>query len=436
MGHVTVGGRDDGDGLTLGLSANWRQFWLLVVVNAFVGSMVGLERTVVPLMAEAEFGIVSASALLSVIATFGIVKAAPNFFAGHLGDRYGRKRVLVAGWLIGVPVPFLVMWAPTWEWIVAANVLLGLNQGLAWSTTVIMKIDLVGPKRRGFAMGLNEFAGYVAVALAALATGYIAEIYGLRPEPFYGGVAIVAVGLGLSLIFVRDTRQHVEHETAEFAIPAEAGDAPPRRVTTSGVFALATWRHPALYSASQAGLVNNLNDGLAWGIFPLLFASAGLDLAQIGMLGFVYPAVWGVFQLWTGGLSDRLGRKWLIVGGMVLQGLALFAISRASGFWPWMVGSTFLGVGTAMVYPTLLASVGDVAHPSWRGSAVGVYRFWRDSGYAVGALLAGVMADWFSLGAAVTAAAILTIASGVFVWWRMPETAPEHRPAPHASGAL
>jgi MFS family permease len=407
--------------VALGLRANWRQFWLLLLINAFVGAMVGLERTVLPLLAQEEFGLASKSAVLSFIATFGVVKALTNLFAGQLSDRYGRKHVLLAGWLIGLPVPFLVMWAPSWSWIVFANVLLGINQGLAWSMTVIMKIDLVGSKQRGLAMGLNEFAGYLAVALAALGTGYLAQVYGLRPEPFYLGIACAAAGLALSLLFVRETRHHVALEVKEFGSSSDVADrgAGP---TTREIFARASWRDPALSSASQAGMVNNLNDGLAWGLFPLFFAAAGVDVAQIGILSFTYPAVWGLLQLWTGALSDRLGRKRLIAGGMLVQSGALAAIALVRGFWPWVGGAALLGVGTAMVYPTLLAAVGDVAHPRWRASAVGVYRFWRDSGYAVGALLAGALADLLGMAWSIGAVALLTFASGLLVIVRMPET--------------
>jgi MFS family permease len=402
----------------LGLRENWRQFSLLILVNAFVGAMVGLERTVLPLLAEREFGLASRSAALSFIATFGVVKALTNLAAGRLGDRFGRKRVLVAGWLVAVPVPLLIMWAPSWTWIVAANVLLGVNQGLAWSTTVIMKIDLVGPKQRGLAMGLNEFAGYLAVALAAFATGEIASRYGLSPEPFYLGVAFVALGLALSLLLVRDTTAHVRHEVdTNDPRPAQANDPDAR-----GLFTRVTWRDPALFSASQAGLVNNLNDGLAWGLFPLFFAAAGLSVREIGLLAFVYPATWGVTQLWTGALSDRVGRKWLIASGMAIQGIALAAMAALRGLWPWLAAGVLLGVGTAMVYPTLLAAISDVAHPSWRGSAVGIYRFWRDLGYAVGALLAGALADAFGMASAIAAVGALTLASGGLVAIRMPET--------------
>jgi MFS family permease len=407
-------------GGAVGLRANWRQFSLLVLVNAFVGAMVGLERTVLPLLAQAEFGLASKSAVLSFIATFGIVKAITNFFAGRLSDRYGRKRVLLAGWLAGLPVPFLVIWAPSWSWIVVANVLLGLNQGLAWSTTVIMKIDLVGPKRRGLAMGLNEFSGYLAVAFAALGTGYIAQAYGLRPEPFYLGIACAAMGLLLSLLFVQETHQHAAAES-------ESGMADRELQPSAREILTASWRDPALGSASQAGMVNNLNDGLAWGLFPLFFADAGLDLARIGILSFTYPAVWGLAQVWTGALSDRIGRKVLIASGMLLQGAALAAIALLHGFPEWVGASALLGLGTAMVYPTLLAAVGDVAAPRSRGSAVGAYRFWRDLGYPVGALLVGALADFFGMKWSIGGVALVTFASGLLVAGRMPETLPLDR---------
>lgn len=404
--------------IELGLRANWRQFWLLVAINALVGAMVGLERTVVPLLADAEFGLASASAALSFIATFGLVKAVMNWLAGTIADRFGRKRVLLIGWLAAVPVPFLVIFAPSWSWVVFANVLLGVNQGLAWSTTVIMKIDLVGPKRRGLAVGLNEFAGYLAVGVTAFLTGVIAERLGLSPEPFYLGIVFVALGLGLSAVFVRDTMRHVRLEESgrDSSRVRRPAPAPGKRQ----VFALVTWRDPALMSSSQAGLVNNLNDGVAWGLFPLFFAAAGLDVEQIGVLAAVYPATWGVAQLWTGVLSDAWGRKPLIVGGMALQGLAVGGMVLIQGFAPWLVAAALLGLGTAMVYPTLIAAIGDVAEPSWRGSAVGVYRFWRDMGYVVGALGAGMIADLAGLETAFLAVAGLTVASGGIVAWRMP----------------
>jgi len=419
-------GRPD-QAVVLGLKANWQQFWMLVLVNAFVGAMVGLERTVLPLIAEVEFGLASRQVILSFIVTFGVVKAATNVFAGRLGDLYGRKRILVVGWLVAVPIPFVLMWAPSWAWIVFANVLLGINQGLAWSTTVIMKIDLAGPRQRGLAMGLNESAGYIAVALSALATGYVAEAYGLRPEPFYLGIAFVAAGLGLSLLFVRETHGHAALEASSLpSLATLGGDREPMESKTGTRWMLArgSWSDPALSTASHTGMVNNLNDGVAWGLFPLFFAAGGLSVGQIGILSAIYPGVWGVLQLWTGALSDRWGRKWLIANGMLVQSVALVAIALARSFWPWAVAAAALGVGTAMVYPTLLASIGDVAHPRWRGSAVGVYRLWRDGGYAVGALLAGVLADLFGIPWAIGVVATLTCLSGIEVAWRMPETLP------------
>lgn len=416
----------------LGLRANRNQFWLLVLVNAFVGAMVGLERSILPLIAEQEFGLASRKAALSFIVAFGLVKAASNLLAGRLGDRFGRKRILVAGWLIGVPVPLLVMWAPSWSWIVAANVLLGVNQGLTWSTTVVMKIDLVGQQQRGLAMGLNEFAGYLAVAVSAFATGVIASRFGLRPEPFYLGIAFVVLGLALSQFFVRDTMDHMRHEEALHAVhgtaAADASVSHEGMPTLKQLIVRVSWSDPALASASQVGLVNNMNDGLAWGLFPLFFAAAGLPVSEIGVLAFVYPATWGFVQLGTGALSDRMGRKRLIVGGMFIQGLALIGMVLVHGFVPWILAGMALGVGTAMVYPTLLAAIGDVARPSWRGSAVGVYRFWRDSGYAVGALLAGILSDSFGMDVAIAAIGGLTLLSGAAAGLRMPETLPRTPP--------
>jgi MFS family permease len=404
---------------------------LLVLVNAFVGAMVGLERTVLPLIAQRDFGLASRTAALSFIATFGVVKALTNFFAGQLGDRFGRKRLLVAGWIIGVPVPLCVIWAPSWSWVVFANALLGVNQGLTWSTTVIMKIDLVGPKQRGLAMGLNEFAGYGALALSALASGEIASRYGLRPQPFYLGIAFAALGLALSGLFVHDTMHHVRHEASTHAtvdpLISASRNAAPTALGIREIFLRTSWRDPALFSISQAGLVNNLNDGLAWGLFPLFFAAAGLSVRQIGILAFIYPATWSVVQLWTGALSDRVGRKWLIALGMLLQAVTLVIMLVVEGFEAWIVTGVLLGIGTAMVYPTLLAAIGDVAHPSWRGSAIGVYRLWRDSGYAIGALMAGLLADAFGATTAIAAIGLLTAASGVLVAVRLPETLPDRR---------
>jgi len=405
---------------TLGLRENLPQFVLLVAVNALVGGMVGQERTVVPLLAEREFGIEGFSAMLSFIAVFGVTKAIVNYFAGTLSDRFGRKPVLLAGWLFALPVPLMLIWAPSWGWVIAANVLLGVNQGLAWSTTVVMKIDLVGPHRRGTAMGFNEAAGYGAVALAAWATGAIAEASGLRPGPFLLGLAIAAVGLGLSAVFVRETAGHVAHEVANH----DSGDGHDGDLTGKQVFALATWRNRNLSAASQAGLVNNLNEGMAWGLFPVYFAASGLDLATVGLLTAIAPAVWGVGQLGTGALSDRVGRKWLIAGGQLTEAAGLLVIAAGTTVPVWVVGSAMFGAGTAMAYPTLIAAVGDVAHPSWRGAAVGVYRFWRDIGFAVGAVVAGALADLYSLAIAITAVAAITAASGLDVVIRMRETHP------------
>ena len=408
-------------GVRLGLRANLAQFTLLVGVNALVGGMVGQERTVLPLLAGQVFGLQAVTAALTFILAFGVVKAVTNLAAGALSDRHGRKPVLVAGWLIGLPVPLLLMWAPSWGWVVAANVLLGINQGLTWSTTVIMKIDLAGPERRGLAMGLNEAAGYGAVAVTAYLTGLVAACYGLRPEPFYLGLAYAGLGLGASVLFVRETHAHARQEAAD---RRPAGSGVGDTLSLAQVAALTSFRERALSAASQAGMVNNLNDGLAWGLLPLLFARGGLGVGRIGLLAAAYPAVWGAGQLLTGSMSDRLGRKRLIVGGMWLQAAALALTAATRGFVPWLAGAVLLGVGTAMVYPTLLAAVGDVAHPRWRASAVGVYRLWRDGGFAVGALLGGVVADLLGLAAAVWAVAALTGLSGLVVAVRMYETHP------------
>ena len=404
----------------LGLRQNVAQFTLLVIVNAFVGAMVGMERSILPVIAEQEFHLVARTAVLSFIVVFGVTKALTNYAAGRLADRVGRKQVLVAGWAIAIPVPFILMWAPSWNWILVANALLGISQGFTWSTTVIMKIDLVGHERRGLAMGLNEFAGYVAVAGAALLTGWIAARHGLRPDPFYAGVVFVAAGLALSALMVRDTQGHVALESSLH--PASAQTVSPREV-----FWRTTWTDRNLSSISQAGLVNNLNDGMVWGLFPLFFAAANLSLDRIGILAAIYPATWGVVQLATGALSDRIGRKWLIATGMWVQAAGISVVILSHGFVGFATGGVLLGVGTAMVYPTLLAAIGDVAVPAWRASSVGVYRLWRDLGYALGALLAGLTADVLGLAGAMWVIAGITGASGLVAAVRLRETL-QHAP--------
>src|SRR6516164_8843833 len=395
-------------GIALGLRENWQQFSLLVLINAFVGGMVGLERTLVPLIGSETFQLASAAAVTSFIISFGVVKASTNLVSGQLADTWGRKKTLVLGWMVGLPVPFLIMWAPAWGWIVAANALLGVNQGLAWSMTVIMKVDLVGPRQRGLAVGLNEFAGYLAVGLTAFLTGYLATLYGLRPVPFYLGIGYAAAGLLLSVWVVRDTREHValerrQHPRIESSL--RFGD----------VFVRTSLTDRNLFAASQAGLVNNLNDGMSWGIFPLFFAAAGLGVEQIGILKGVYPAVWGILQVVTGPLSDRWGRKGLIGAGMWVQAVGLFGIAGLDGFGWWLLGSVLLGLGTAMVYPCLLAAVSDAADPSWRARALSVYRFWRDLGYAIGALTAGLLVAIVGFAWTIAAIGLLTLVSGVVV---------------------
>jgi MFS family permease len=408
--------------LRLGLRENLGQFALLVLVNAFVGAMVGVERSVLPLLAEGEFGVASTAAAMSFLVTFGLAKAVANFLAGDMAGRIGRKRILLVGWLFGLPVPLLLFWAPSWEWVVFANLLLGINQGLAWSATVIMKIDLVGPKQRGLAMGLNEFAGYLAVALAALGAGYLAAEYGPRSAPF--GIAVVAAGLGLlfTLLFVRDTAAHVELEHRLASEGVEGGPALLPRALGARLWH-ASWAKRPLFAANQAGLVNNLNDGLAWGLFPLYFAAAGLSVKEIGGLAALYPAVWGIAQIGTGALSDRVGRRPLIVGGMLLQAGALTVFAAGDGLWIWGLGAALLGLGTAAVYPTLIAQVSDVVGPRDRASAVGVFRFWRDLGYVAGALISGITADLLGYRAAIATIAALTAASGLVSGYLLPRGA-------------
>jgi MFS family permease len=395
-------------GIALGLRENWRQFSLLVLVNAFVGGMVGLERTVVPLIGSEEFHIASTTLVVTFIVSFGVVKACANLVSGHFADVYGRRTLLILGWLVGLPVPFMIAWGPNWGWIIAANALLGINQGLAWSMTVVMKVDLVGPQSRGLAVGLNEFAGYLSVGATAFITGYLAERYGLRPAPFYLGIAYAILGLLCSIALIRDTHAHVALEVSRHGEKSEA-------IGFWEVFRRTSFGDRNLLAASQAGLVNNLNDGMSWGILPLFFTSYGLSIARIGVLKAVYPAIWGILQTVTGPLSDRWGRKGLIAAGMWVQAGALVLTAFTHFFLWWLVASVLLGVGTAMVYPTLIAAVSDASHPSWRARALSVYRFWRDLGYAIGALCAGVIADIFGMQWAIATVAAITFASGVVV---------------------
>jgi MFS family permease len=417
---------DGNEKIRLGLHENLEQFSLLVLINVFVGMMVGLERTVVPLIGEREFGLVSKTAIVSFIVSFGVTKAVCNLFAARVSETVGRKKVLVLGWLIGLPVPFIIIFAKHWFWFNVANVLLGMNQALCWSMTVIMKVDLVGPKRRGLALGLNEFAGYLAVGFTAWITGYIASVYALRPQPFYLGIGVAIAGSLLSAFFARESIHHAKLEAKLHhsvpAIPANAGMAKASRPSLREIFAHASWKDRSLFACSQAGLVNNLNDGMSWGIYPLFFASLGLGVAAIGTIKAVYPAAWGILQVFTGPLSDRWGRKWLIAAGMMVQAGGIWLTVQIPAYPAWMAGALLQGIGTAMVYPTLLAAISDVAHPQWRATTMGVYRFWRDLGYAVGALISGIVADLLGMRAAIYVVAALTLISGLHVAIRMRET--------------
>lgn len=399
----------------LGLRQNLPQFSLLLAVNAFVGAMVGLERSALPLVGRDEFDLTSSVAVLSFIVAFGLVKALTNLFAGALAQRVGRRRLLIAGWAVALPVPLLIAAAPSWAWIVAANVLLGVNQGLAWSMTVVMKIDLVGPRRRGFALGLNEAAGYGGVALAAGLSGWLAAEFAARDVLAVAGAVIAVIGFLLSVLFVRDTGAHVALEQAQHP---DADGNPPR---LGEAFARASYRVPALRSCSQAGLVNNLNDGLAWGLVPLFLAAHGAGIAAVGLVAAVYPGVWSVAQIATGHWSDRIGRKPLIVAGMFVQAGALVVLALSDGAIPVAAGAAaLLGLGTALVYPTLIAAMSDAVSPVARAPVVGVYRFWRDMGYALGALIAGATADALGYGGAIALVAGLTAASGLWVLRDMP----------------
>lgn len=392
----------------LGLKENWKQFTLLIVINAFVGGMIGLERTIIPQIAEADFGLAAKTAILSFIVVFGITKAITNYYTGALANRLGRKNLLVIGWLFALPVPIMLIYASNWNWIIAANILLGINQGLTWSSTVVMKIDLVGEKDRGFAMGLNEFSGYLALAAIAFLTGWIANNYGLRPYPFYVGIGMALFGLLLSWLFVKDTRQHAILEGTSSNIPK-----------LKNVFWETTWQHKNLGSITQAGLANNLNDGMVWGLFPLLLVSKGFDLHQTGIIVAAYPAVWGIGQLFTGRLADKYCKKTLLFLGMLIQGIALLGMIEANSFSVFVMLSSLLGIGTAVVYPTFLAAISDYTHPDQRAKSIGIFRLWRDLGYAIGAILTGLIADRFGLVAPILVIGLLTIASSLIVKFRM-----------------
>src|SRR5262245_51270091 len=412
--------------IRLGLRENLGQFSVLVLINAFVGMMVGLERTVVPLIGEKEFGLASKTAIVSFIVSFGVTKAVCNLFAATISERVGRKKILVLGWLLGVPVPFLIIFANRWFWFDVANVLLGVNQALCSSMTVVMKVDLVGPKRRGLALGINECVGYLALGFTAWLTGYLAAEYALRPQPFYLGIGVAIAGLLCSIFGAKETLDHarlesrLHHSAATLTAESRSGQNSP--LSLREIFVFVSWKDRNLFSCSQAGLVNNLNDGMSWGIYPLFFASYGLGVAAIGTIKAVYPVAWSLLQLVTGHLSDKWGRKPLIAAGMVVQAAAIWLTVAIPAYWAWIVGAIFQGLGTAMVYPTLLAAIGDVAHPERRASIMGVYRFWRDLGYAVGALLSGIIADLLGMGMAIKVVAVLTFLSGLQVAIRMRET--------------
>jgi len=394
--------------IKLGLKENWKQFTLLVIINAFVGGMVGLERSILPRIADVEFHIAAKTAILSFIIVFGIIKAITNYYTGALADKFGRKKLLVAGWIIGIPIPFILMFAPSWSWIITANVLLGINQGLTWSSTVVMKIDLVGEKQRGFAMGLNESAGYFALALIAFLTGWIASEYGIRPYPFYVGIGLVFLGLMGSLFFINDTKHHVAKETVTNTIPR-----------LKNIFWDTTWKDKNLGSVTQAGLVNNLNDGMAWGIFPILLASKGFSIGEIGIVMAIYPGVWSIGQLFTGRMADKFCKKDMLYIGMFLQAIALIALVSANTMMHFMILSVILGWGTAMVYPTFLATVAENTNPQDRAKSIGIFRLWRDLGYAIGAILTGIISDLISINAAILFIGLLTLASGLIIQYRM-----------------
>lgn len=392
----------------LGLRENWQQFSILVLVNAFVGGMVGMERSIIPQFAELEFGITSKTAMLSFITAFGLTKAIANYYAGRLSQPFGRKQILIWGWLLALPIPFLLIYAPSWNWVIVANVLLGISQGLTWSSTVIMKIDLVGEKERGLAMGLNEFAGYAAVGLIAFLTAWIAAEYGVRPYPFYLGIGMSVLGLLISIFWVKDTHEHVRAESRGTVTPV-----------LKSVFWETTLRNRTLSAVTQAGLVNNLNDGMIWGLLPVVLIGQGFDTTQVGLLVAMYPTVWGISQLFTGKMSDHLSKKGMIFWGMLMQGGAILAIPWSEGFGSMALLAVILGLGTAIVYPTFLATIAQVSHPEQRAESIGTFRLWRDLGYAFGAILSGITADAFGVSAAIILIGAITVVSGVVVKVRM-----------------
>jgi MFS family permease len=408
--------------IKLGLRPNIQQFLILVLVNAFVGTMIGLEQTVVPLIGKNEFGIESSAIIVSFIASFGAVKAVLNLLAGNLSEKWGRKNVLVLGWLFGIPVPIMLLLAPDWNWIIFANILLGVNQGLAWSMTVNMKIDLVGKSQRGLALGLNEFAGYFSVAAIGFLTGYLASTFGLKPYPFYLGIIFAILGFAISWIIVKDTRKFTTLELKENASESPEQENTAKDLTFKEVFLQTSWKNRTLLAISQAGLINNLIFGVTWGIFTLYFSSFTIGISEIGFLKALHPGIWGVLQLLTGTLSDKVGRKVLIYPGMFIQGIGVWVVLFTNFYWGWIVGMSLIGIGTALVYPTLLAAISDLANPKWRATSLGVYRFWRDIGFVFGAIGIGYLADLFGLNIAIHLVAFLALASGIFVLTVMKET--------------
>lgn len=395
--------------IQLGLKENWQQFTILVIVNAFVGGMIGLERTIFPQFAESVFGVESKTAILSFITAFGLSKAIANYYTGRLANRFGRKNLLLFGWILALPIPFILIYAPSWNWVILANLLLGISQGLTWSSTVVMKIDLVGEKDRGLAMGLNEFAGYFAVGLVAFLTGYIANSYGVRPYPFYLGIVLAVLGLLFTLFWVKDTRTFVQKElandkTAEF----------------DNVFLETTFKHKTLSTVTQAGLVNNLNDGMIWGLLPMLLLSLKYNNEDIGLITALYPTVWGIGQLFTGKMSDHYSKKSMLFWGMFLQGLAILLLPFVKDFYGLSFLSMVLGLGTALVYPTFLSTIAQATNPKQRAESIGTFRLWRDLGYSFGAILSGLIADFFGITAAILWIGVLTLLSALLIQFRMP----------------